>query len=269
MLKENENIVPGLAVILVGDDEGSRLYVENKKKACKELDIYSEIITFAADIPQIDVLETIEELNQDPKISGILVQLPLPKHIDEKEVLNAIKPKKDVDGFHPINAGKLFHGEPDFIPCTPQGIIELIKQTGIEIAGKECVVVGRSNIVGKPTAQLLLQENATVTICHSKTKGIEGIIKRADIVVVAIGKPHFLKGYMLKPDAIVIDVGINRLENGKVVGDVDLDSISKVASCATPVPGGVGPMTIAMLMRNTVRAAELNNNPYLDKDLKK
>lgn len=251
---------------MVGDDEGSRIYVDKKKKACEEMGIYSEIITLPVDIPQIELIETIEELNQDPKISGILVQLPLPKHINEKEILSLIKPKKDVDGFHPVNVGKLSIGEPDFVPCTPLGILELLKDSGMTIEGKECVVIGRSNIVGKPVAALMLNENATVTICHSKTKGIEGIIKRADIVIIGIGKPKFLKGYMLKQGAVVIDAGINRMPDGKIAGDADMDSISKVAGFATPVPGGVGPMTVTMLMKNTIKAAKLNNNPYLDKE---
>lgn len=261
-LKQNENIVPGLAVIMVGNNPASHIYVNSKKKACEELGIYSEIINFPDSITQIDLLETIEELNQDSKISGILVQLPLPDHIDKNEILNAIKPKKDVDGFHPINMGKLCLGEPNFIPCTPYGIITLIKETGIDTEGKDCVVIGRSNIVGKPTALSLMHENATVTLCHSKTVGIEGIIKRADIVVIAIGKPNFLKGYMLKQGSVVIDVGINRVD-GKIVGDADFESVSKVAGYVTPVPGGVGPMTVAMLMKNTVKAAQLNNNPYI------
>lgn len=265
VLKETENIFPGLAVIVVGEDPASKIYINNKKKKCEELGIYSEVISFPKDVSQIELLETIGELNEEPKISGILVQLPLPEHINQLEVLSAIKPKKDVDGFHPISVGKLSIGKPELIPCTPQGIIELIKETGTDLTGKECVVIGRSNIVGKPAALLLLQQNATVTICHSKTKGIESIIKRADIVVIAIGKPNFLKGYMLKQGAIVIDVGTNRTEDGKLVGDADAESIAKVAGFATPVPGGVGPMTIAMLMQNTAKAAKLNNNPYINK----
>lgn len=263
MLKASENIIPGLAVILVGEDPSSRIYVDNKKKACKEVDIYSEVINFSAAATQQEILEAIEGLNKDPKISGILVQLPLPKHLNERDILNAIKPKKDVDGFHPINIGKLCQGDPEFVPCTPQGVIELLKDNNIEIEGKEAVVVGRSNIVGKPMAQLLLKENATVTVCHSKTKGIEGVIKRADIVVVAIGQPRFLKGYMLKPGAVVVDVGVNRTDDGKVVGDADFESISKIAGYVTPVPGGIGPMTIAMLLKNTIKAARLNNNQYI------
>lgn len=256
-------MVPGIAVVMVGEDPSSQIYVNNKKKACDELGIYSEIITFPETATQIEILETIEELNQDSKINGILVQLPLPKHINEREVISAIKPKKDVDGFHPINVGKLSFGEPEFVPCTPLGIIEMIKETGIEIEGKECVIIGRSNIVGKPTAMLMLKENATVTMCHSKTKNIEAVIKRADIVIIAIGKPNFLKGYMLKQGAIVVDVGINRMPDGKVVGDADAESVAKSAGFMTPVPGGVGLMTTAMLMKNTVKAAKLNSNPYL------
>lgn len=264
-LKLEQNIIPGLAVIIVGEDPASKVYVESKRKACEELGIYSEVIAFPEDITQMDILETIEELNHDPKISGILVQLPLPKHIDESEIISIIKPKKDVDGFHPINVGKLTINEPDFVPCTPLGVMEMLEQSGIDVEGKECVVIGSSNIVGKPTALMLLNKGATVTICHSKTRGIEGVIKRADIVIIAIGKPNFLRGYMLKQGAVVIDVGINKVD-GKIVGDADFESISKVAGYATPVPGGVGPMTIAMLMKNTVKAAILNNNPYINKE---
>lgn len=264
-LKINDRIIPGLAVILVGDNPASKMYVSNKKKACDELGIYSEVINLPYNVPQIELLEIIEDLNQDPKISGILVQLPLPEHINRKEVLSAISPKKDVDGFHPINVGKLCTGNPEFVPCTALGILYLIKETGMNISGKECVILGRSNIVGKPTAMLMLQNDATVTICHSKTVGIESIIKKADIVIIAIGKPNFLKGYMLKQGAMVIDVGINRLEDGRIVGDADVESVSRVAGFLTPVPGGVGPMTVAMLMKNTVKAAKLNNNPYINR----
>lgn len=264
-LKLEQNIIPGLAVIIVGEDPASKVYVESKRKACEELGIYSEVIAFPEDITQMDILETIEELNHDPKISGILVQLPLPKHIDESEIISIIKPKKDVDGFHPINVGKLTINEPDFVPCTPLGVMEMLEQSGIDVEGKECVVIGSSNIVGKPTALMLLNKGATVTICHSKTRGIEGVIKRADIVIIAIGKQNFLRGYMLKQGAVVIDVGINKVD-GKIVGDADFESISKVAGYATPVPGGVGPMTIVMLMKNTVKAAILNNNPYINKE---
>lgn len=267
-LKLEQNIIPGLAVIIVGEEPASKVYVESKRKACEELGIYSEVIAFSEDVTQMDILETIDELNRDPKISGILVQLPLPKHFDESEIISSIQSRKDVDGIHPLNIGKLTMGKPDFIPCTPLGVIEMLEHYNIEVEGKECVVIGKSNIVGKPIAILMLHKNATVTICHIKTKTIEAIIKRADIVVIAIGKPNFLKGYMLKQGAVVIDVGINRLD-GKVVGDADFESISKVAGYATPVPGGVGPMTIAILMKNTVKAAKMNNNPYMSKGIEK
>ena len=257
VLKEH-GITPGLAVVIVGDDPASRVYVNNKKKACAECGIYSEEYALPEETTQEELLSLIDTLNKKSDISGILVQLPVPKHIDETTIINAIDPKKDVDAFHPINVGKIMVGNFDFVPCTPAGVMELIKESGIEISGKECVVVGRSNIVGKPQAMLLLHQNGTVTICHSRTKDLKEHTKKADILVVAVGIPNFVTGDMIKEGAVVIDVGINRLENKKLCGDVEFESAEKVAGAITPVPGGVGPMTIAMLMKNTVRAAELN-----------
>ena len=245
-------------MVIVGDDPASRVYVNNKKKACAECGIYSEEYALPEETTQEELLSLIDTLNRKSDISGILVQLPVPKHIDETTIINAIDPKKDVDAFHPINVGKIMVGNFDFVPCTPAGVMELIKESGIEISGKECVVVGRSNIVGKPQAMLLLHQNGTVTICHSRTKDLKEHTKKADILVVAVGIPNFVTGDMIKEGAVVIDVGINRLENKKLCGDVEFESAEKVAGAITPVPGGVGPMTIAMLMKNTVRAAELN-----------
>lgn len=250
-----EGIFPGLAVVIVGDDPASRVYVNNKKKACEALGIYSEEYALGADTSEDELLELIDKLNNKSDISGVLVQLPLPEQINEERIINAIDPKKDVDAFHPVNVGKIMVGNYDFVPCTPAGVMELIKESGIDIAGKECVVIGRSNIVGKPQAMLLLHQNGTVTICHSKTKNLKETVKRADIVVAAVGRPNFVTGDMIKEGAVVIDVGINRIAEKKLVGDVDFESVEKVAGAITPVPGGVGPMTIAMLMRNTVRAA--------------
>lgn len=253
-LKE-KGIFPGLAVVLVGDDPASKVYVNSKKKNCEELGIYSEEYTLPTETTEEELLGLIARLNKEDKLSGILVQLPLPKHINEENIINSIDPKKDVDAFHPVNVGKIMVGNYDFVPCTPAGVMELIKESGIEIAGKECVVVGRSNIVGKPQAMLLLHENGTVTICHSKTKNLKEVVKRADIVVAAVGKAKFITADMIKPGAVVIDVGINRIEPKKLVGDVDFEECEKIAGAITPVPGGVGPMTIAMLMKNTVKAA--------------
>lgn len=253
-LKE-KGINPGLAVIIVGDDPASRVYVNNKKKACEECGIYSEEYALPAETSEKDLLDLIEVLNGNDKISGILVQLPVPKHIDEKKVIEAISPVKDVDAFHPVNVGKIMVGDFDFVPCTPAGVMELIKESGIDVAGKECVVVGRSNIVGKPQAMLLLHKNGTVTICHSRTKDLAAKTREADILVVAVGIPNFITGDMIKPGAVVIDVGINRVADKKLVGDVEFETAEKVAGAITPVPGGVGPMTIAMLMKNTVKAA--------------
>ena len=253
-----KGIMPGLAVIIVGDDPASRVYVNNKKKACEELGILSEEYALAADTKEDELLALIDRLNGDDKISGILVQLPLPDGLDEEKVINRINPKKDVDAFHPVNVGKIMIGNYDFVPCTPAGVMELIAESGIDISGKECVIVGRSNIVGKPMSMLLLHKNGTVTVCHSKTRDLKEVTRRADILVVAVGRPEFITGDMIKEGAVVIDVGINRLENKKLVGDVEFESAEKVASAITPVPGGVGPMTIAMLMKNTLKAATVN-----------
>ena len=252
---KSDNIFPGLAVIIVGDDPASRVYVNSKKKACEEIGIYSQEYALPENTTQDELLELVEKLNSDTKINGILVQLPLPSHIDEEAVINAISPKKDVDAFHPVNVGKIMIGNYDFLPCTPAGVMELIKESGIDISGKECVVVGRSNIVGKPQAMLLLHQNGTVTICHSRTKDLAEKTKNADILIAAVGKPNFITGDMIKEGAVVIDVGINRIAPKKLVGDVDFESAEKKASAITPVPGGVGPMTLAMLMKNTVKAA--------------
>ena len=251
---KKEGINPGLAVIIVGEDPASQVYVRNKERACEECGIYSEKYALPAETTQEELLKLIDELNNKSSISGILVQLPVPKHIDEKTIINAIAPNKDVDAFHPVNVGKIMVGNYDFVPCTPAGVMELIKESGIDVSGKECVIVGRSNIVGKPQAMLLLHQNGTVTICHSKTKNLAEKTKNADILVAAVGIPNFIKGDMIKEGAVVIDVGINRLENKKLCGDVEFESAEKVAGAITPVPGGVGPMTIAMLMSNCVEA---------------
>ncbi|MBI3222390.1 MAG: bifunctional methylenetetrahydrofolate dehydrogenase/methenyltetrahydrofolate cyclohydrolase FolD [Nitrosomonadales bacterium] len=248
---KSRGITPGLAVIIVGEDPASRVYVANKVKACAELGLHSEHIALSADTSEATLLAKIAELNADPKIHGILVQLPVPKHIDSDKVLNAISPDKDVDGFHPFNVGALATGNMRFAPCTPYGSLILLQKSGVSIEGKHAVVVGRSNIVGKPMALLLLQHNATVTICTSKTVDLAKFTRDADILVVATGKPRMVTGEMIKPGAAVIDVGINRLPDGKLCGDVDFDSAQKVAGWITPVPGGVGPMTIAMLLQNT------------------
>ncbi|MGE4284115.1 MAG: bifunctional methylenetetrahydrofolate dehydrogenase/methenyltetrahydrofolate cyclohydrolase FolD [Clostridia bacterium] len=255
-LKE-EGIHPGLAVVIVGDNPASRVYVNSKKRACAEIGIESFEFALPQDTTEEQLLNLIKDLNNDKKVNGILVQLPLPKHIDEEKVIYAIDSIKDVDAFHPVNAGKLMIGKPEFLPCTPAGVMELIRESGIDIAGKECVIIGRSNIVGKPQAMLLLMENGTVTICHSRTKDLQEVCRRADILVAAVGRPEFIKGTMIKPGAVVIDVGINRAEDKKLVGDVEFSSASEVASAITPVPGGVGPMTIIMLMKNTVKAARI------------
>ncbi len=261
-LKENHGIVPGLATVLVGEDEASKVYVGAKEKACAALGIYSERIDLPADIKEEDLLALIEKLNHNKKINGILVQLPLPGHIHEKKVLDAIDPAKDVDGFHPVNVGKMVLGEPTFLPCTPHGILELLKRSGTETSGADVVVVGRSNIVGKPVANLLLQKgktgNATVTICHTGTKDIASHTRRADILIVAVGKPKAITADMVKEGVVVIDVGVNRLETG-LVGDVDFEGVKEKAKAITPVPGGVGPMTITMLMSNTVEAAKIHS----------
>ena len=247
---------PGLAVIIVGEDPASQVYVRNKAKGCEEVGFYSEVYRLAEDTHMDELLALIDKLNKDEKINGILCQLPLPKHLDETAVILAIDPDKDVDAFHPVNTGKIMIGNYSFLPCTPAGVMELIASTGVDISSKECVVVGRSNIVGKPQAMLLLQKNGTVTICHSRTKNLAETTKRADILVVAVGRANFITGDMVKEGAIVVDVGINRGEDGKLVGDVHFDSCEKVASYITPVPGGVGPMTITMLLKNTLTAAK-------------
>ncbi|MDO5014623.1 MAG: bifunctional methylenetetrahydrofolate dehydrogenase/methenyltetrahydrofolate cyclohydrolase FolD [Clostridia bacterium] len=249
-----------LAVVIVGDDPASHIYVRNKKKACEYVGFESVEYALPEDTAEDELLEIIDKLNEDETVNGILCQLPLPKHIDEKKVINAISPLKDVDAFHPVNVGKIMIGDYDFLPCTPAGIMRLIESTGYDVNGKDCVVIGRSNIVGKPMSMLMLQKNATVTICHSRTSNINEKIKNADIVIAAVGIPEFVKGDMVKDGALVIDVGINRKEDGKLCGDVDFDEVSKKASYITPVPGGVGPMTIAMLMQNTLKAAKLHNN---------
>ena len=254
--KSDFGYAPGLAVVLVGDDPASAVYVRNKHKGCLEVGITSFEIRMPADTAEDALLEKIDELNADPAVHGILVQLPLPKHIDENKVIDRIDPKKDVDAFHPENVGKIMLGKYDFLPCTPAGIMKLLEFYNIDICGKECVVIGRSNIVGKPMAHLLLEKNGTVTVCHSRTKNLAEVTKRADILVVAIGKPEFLSADMVKDGAVVIDVGINRTAEGKLVGDVAFAEVSKKASYITPVPGGVGPMTITMLLKNTLTAAE-------------
>ncbi len=251
---------PGLAVILVGNDPASAVYVRNKNKACEEVGIYSEMYTLPEETSMNQLLDLIDQLNNSPNIHGILVQLPLPAHLDAEKVIMAINPSKDVDAFHPINVGKIMIGNFDFLPCTPAGVMELLKRSNISVTGKECVVVGRSNIVGKPQAMLMLHENATVTVCHSKTSDLTSVCKRADILVSAVGKAHFIKENMVKDGAVVIDVGMNRDENGKLCGDVDFNNVSKKTSYITPVPGGVGPMTITMLLKNTVTAAKKLEN---------
>ncbi len=255
---KEEGRVPGLAVVLVGDNPASETYVGMKEKAAEEIGIHSELHDVDSDISQEELLDLVDQLNNDDKIDGILVQLPLPDHIDELAVIEAIDPGKDVDGFHPINTGRLFSGQKDllrFDPCTPLGIIELIERKGINIEGKNAVIVGRSNIVGKPVAHLLLERNATITVCHSRTKDLKAETLDADILVAAVGRPNFITGDMVKEGACVIDVGINRVD-GELVGDVEYDSAYERAGAITPVPGGVGPMTIAMLMKNTVKARE-------------
>ncbi len=257
-LKE-KGVTPGLAVILVGDDPASKVYVNNKKKACAQVGIYSEEYLLPADTDEKTLLDLIAKLNADKNISGVLLQAPIPPHLDYRKISETISPDKDVDAFHPYNVGNIMIGDFDFVPCTPAGVIELIKSTGTEIAGKNCVVIGRSNIVGKPQAMLLLKENGTVTVCHSKTKDIASFTRGADILVVAVGRAGFVNGDMIKPGAVVIDVGMNRNAEGKLCGDVDFASAEPVASYITPVPGGVGPMTVTMLLKNTVKAAKLAN----------
>lgn len=252
-----DKLTVGLAVVIVGDDPASRVYVNNKKKACEFCGIKSYEYALPAETTQEELLELVDTLNSDVNVNGILVQLPLPKHLDEKAVIERISPNKDVDAFHESNVGRIMIGNYSFLPCTPAGCMELIHSTGVEVSGKECVVIGRSNIVGKPMAMLLLHENGTVTVCHSRTRDLAEVCRRADILVAAVGRPNFVTADMVKPGAVVIDVGINRLDNGKLCGDVKFDEVSEVAGWITPVPGGVGPMTIAMLMRNTVTAARI------------
>ena len=247
---------PGLAVVIVGEDPASQVYVRNKKRACEEVGFVSESYDLPAETSEEELISLIKKLNAAEHIHGILVQLPLPRHIDEKKVLLTIRPEKDVDAFHPENVGKIMIGDYSFLPCTPAGVMQLIKRSGIEIAGKKCVVIGRSNIVGKPMAMLLLHDNGTVTICHSKTQDLAEICREADILVASIGKANFVTADMVKDGAVVIDVGINRMPDGKLCGDVNFAEVEPKASYITPVPGGVGPMTITMLMQNTLTAAK-------------
>lgn len=259
-LKEQYNVTPGLAVIIVGENSASKVYVANKHRTCAEVGIYSEVIEMPETTTKVELIEKINELNIRKDIHGILVQLPLPKAIakEETDILNAIDPLKDVDGFHPVNVGKLMIGEQDgMVPCTPYGCLKMLQSANINIDGANAVIVGRSNIVGKPMAQLLLSQNATVTVCHSHTKNLKEICKSADILVAAVGRPHFITADMIKPGATVIDVGINRIAPKKLVGDVDFDNAVEVAGAITPVPGGVGLLTIAMLMQNAIKAAKL------------
>ncbi len=264
VLWETHGIRAGLAVVIVGNDPASRVYVNNKKKACEAVGFQSFEYALPEKTTQEELLELVETLNQDPRVNGILVQLPVPKQIDDKAIINAISPEKDVDAFHPQNVGRIMIGDYAFLPCTPAGVMELIDSTGIEISGKKCVVIGRSNIVGKPMAMLLLHRSGTVTICHSRTRNLASVTREADILVAAVGKANFVTADMVKEGAVVIDVGMNRLENGKLCGDVDFAAVEPKASHITPVPGGVGPMTIAMLMRNTLTAAKAQNG-LLDK----
>ncbi len=254
-----KGITPGLAVIIVGDDPASRVYVNNKKKACAEAGIYSEEFALPADTTQEELLALVASLNGRSDINGILCQLPLPKGLSDKDVIEAISPIKDVDAFHAQNVGNIMIGDYHFLPCTPAGVMELLHRSGVEVSGKRCVVIGRSNIVGKPMAMLLLHENGTVTVCHSKTQDLAAVCREADVLVAAVGRAKFVTADMVKPGAAVIDVGMNRDENGKLCGDVDYDAVEKIAGYITPVPGGVGPMTIAMLLKNTLMAAKLQN----------
>ncbi len=258
-LKEAYHITPGLAVVIVGDDPASRVYVNNKKKACEAVGFISEEYALPAETTQEELLALVDTLNTRENINGILVQLPLPGHLDDKAVIAAINPQKDVDAFHAVNVGKIMLGDYEFLPCTPAGVMEMLRSYQIPVEGKECVVIGRSNIVGKPMGMLLLHENGTVTICHSRTKNLAEVCRRADILVAAVGIPKFVKADMVKEGAVVIDVGMDRDENGKLCGDVDFEAVKDKCSFITPVPGGVGPMTIAMLMQNTLRACKLQN----------
>lgn len=253
---KNTGVTPGLAVIIVGEDPASQVYVRNKHKGCVEAGMRSFEITMPAQTTEDELLAKIAELNADDAVHGILVQLPLPKHINEDKIINAISPEKDVDAFHPVNVGKIMTGKYDFLPCTPAGIMALLDYYKVDISGKTCVVIGRSNIVGKPMSLLLLEKNGTVTICHSRTRDLAAVAREADILVVAIGKANFVGADMVKDGAVVIDVGINRLDNGKLCGDVDFEAVEPIASAITPVPGGVGPMTITTLLKNTMTAAK-------------
>lgn len=253
---KKKGIIPGLAVVIVGTDPASQVYVRNKKKACEEVGFRSEVFELPEETTEEELLALVKKLNEDVNIHGILVQLPLPKHLDDEVIIANIDPKKDVDAFHPSNVGKIMIGNYDFLPCTPAGVMVLLEKSGIDVSGKECVVVGRSNIVGKPQAMLLLHANGTVTICHSRTKDLAEVTRRADILVVAIGKADFITGDMVKDGAVVIDVGMNRKADGKLTGDVDFATVEPKASYITPVPGGVGPMTITMLLRNTLTSAK-------------
>src|SRR5699024_1039296 len=253
---KNKGITPHLTVILVGDNPASKSYVNGKEKACAETGISSDLIEFPATIGEKELLDRIETLNNDRSVHGILVQLPLPSHIKEQKIIEAIHPLKDVDGFHPINIGRMMTGQETFLSCTPYGIIQMLKSKNIPIEGQHAVVIGRSNIVGKPVGQLLLKENATVTYCHSRTKNMEQFISAADILIVAVGKPHFIDGSHIKPGSVVIDVGVNRIKDGSLTGDVEFESAKEKASYITPVPKGVGPMTITMLLKNTIKAAK-------------
>lgn len=255
-----KGVTPGLAVIIVGEDPASQVYVRNKEKACEEVGFYSEKFALPENTTQQELNSLVMELNERKDINGILCQLPLPSHLDDKEVINLINPIKDVDAFHPVNVGAIMIGDYNFLPCTPAGVMELIHSTGVDVAGKKAVVIGRSNIVGKPMAMLLLHENATVEITHSKTKNLAEVTSGADILVAAIGKAKFVGADMVKDGAVVIDVGMNRDENGKLCGDVDFDAVKDKCSYITPVPGGVGPMTISMLMQNTLTAAKIQNS---------
>ncbi len=259
-LKEKYGITPGLAVVIVGNDPASRVYVNNKKKACEYCGFKSEEYALPEETTQEELLALVKKLNEKDDIHGILVQLPLPKHLDDKEVIDNINPLKDVDAFHAVNVGKIMLGEYDFLPCTPSGVMEMLHAYDIKVEGKNCVVIGRSNIVGKPMAMLLLHENGTVTICHSRTKNLKEICRTADILVAAVGKPKFVTADMVKDGAVVIDVGMDRDENGKLCGDVDFENVKDKCSFITPVPGGVGPMTISTLMKNTLKAAKVQNN---------
>ena len=259
--KEENGFVPGLAVIIVGEDPASKVYVRNKHRACEEVGFYSEGYELPADTTEEALLSLIDKLNHEERIHGILVQLPLPRHLDEEKVLLAIDPRKDVDAFHPYNVGRIMIGNYDFLPCTPAGVMQLLQRSGIAIEGKECVVVGRSNIVGKPQALLLLEANGTVTVCHSRTKNLKEVCRRADILVAAIGKPEFFDASYIKEGTVVIDVGMNRRPaDGKLCGDVNFDDVAPHTSAITPVPGGVGPMTITMLLKNTVTACRRLEN---------